>query len=68
MSARTMLMNHDSLWLNEEYIMSDLILNETKRVLFKAGSYIVATPKGNTSHWAVADWIMYIDKNGEWVQ
>ncbi|UQJ95126.1 hypothetical protein IANJMKHF_00220 [Klebsiella phage CPRSA] len=25
--------------------MSDLILNETKRVLFKAGSYIVATPK-----------------------
>ena len=52
----------------EEYIMSDLILNETKRVLFKAGSYIVATPKGNTSHWSVADWIMYIDKNGEWVQ
>ncbi|CAD5241189.1 hypothetical protein INMBNBLA_00088 [Klebsiella phage vB_KoM-Liquor] len=68
MSARTMLMNHDSLWLNEEYIMSDLILNETKRVLFKAGSYLVATPKGNTSHWSVADWIMYIDKNGEWVQ
>lgn len=48
--------------------MSELILNETKRILFKAGSYRVNTPKGDTSKWSVNDWIEYIDKNGEWVQ
>ena len=44
-----------------------MLTNKEKRELYRSGNYSYQhSPKGDTSKWSIAQWIEWIDKNGEW--
>lgn len=44
----------------------DELCTKLKRQLYRLGCYTCPVPKGDTTRWAVSEWIAHIDSLGSW--